>query len=97
VKGIFVIAVNDAFVTGAWEKQLASDNSTNPGIRVLSDASGDFARAWDVEFDASKFFGNNRSKRYAAVVENGTVVDAFVEPDGTGISVSSADSILGTL
>lgn len=56
-------------------------------------------------------FGNDRSKRYALVVENGKVKEAFVEPDNTGISgkmdispghtrskwclVSAAEKVLG--
>jgi len=89
---VFVVSVNDAFVMKAWGKSL--DESKSSGIRFLADPSGDFTRAWDVEFDAAKILGNNRSKRYAVLTEDGKVVKAAVEPDNTGVSISAADSLL---
>lgn len=98
VDGIYVIAVNDAFVTGEWKKAFGLQLGTeNPGIRFLADPKAEFSKAWDVAFDASKFFGNERSMRYAAVVENGKVTETFVEPDATGINVSAADKVLSAL
>jgi peroxiredoxin 5 len=67
----------------AWGKSLDADKSS--GIRFLADPSGDFARAWDTEFDAAKIMGNKRSKRYAVATEDGKVVKAEVEPDNVGI------------
>lgn len=72
----------------AWGKSL--DESKSSGIRFLADPSGDFTRAWDVEFDAAKILGNNRSKRYAVTTENGKVVKAAVEPDNTGVTSESS-------
>jgi len=89
---VFVVSVNDAFVMKAWGKSL--DESKSSGIRFLADPSGDFTRAWDVEFDAAKILGNNRSKRYAVLTEDGKVVKEAVEPDNTGVSISAADSLL---
>ncbi len=66
----------------AWGKSL--DESKK--IRFLADPSGEFTRAWDFEFDAAKFLGNNRSKRYAVLTENGKVTKVAVEPDNTGIT-----------
>lgn len=67
----------------AWAKTLDSDQSS--GIRFLGDPAGDFTRAWDVEFNAAKLMGNNRSKRYAVVTEDGKVKAAYVELDNTGV------------
>jgi hypothetical protein len=50
----------------------------------LGDPAGEFTKALDLDFDASAFFGNNRSKRYALVIEDGKVKSAHVEPDNTG-------------
>lgn len=74
----------------AWGKSL--DESKKSGIRFLADPSGEFTRAWDVEFESAKIFGNNRSKRYAVLTDNGKVVKAAVEPDNTGVSGQSASS-----
>jgi len=89
---VFVVSVNDAFVMKAWGKSL--DESKKSGIRFLADPAGEFTRAWDVEFDAAKFLGNNRSKRYAVLTENGKVTKVAVEPDNTGITISAADKLL---
>ncbi|KIW27941.1 uncharacterized protein PV07_07636 [Cladophialophora immunda] len=89
---VFVVSVNDAFVMKAWAKSL--DESKKSGIRFLADPSGEFTRAWDVEFDAAKILGNNRSKRYAVTTEDGKVVKASVEPDNTGVTISAAEKML---
>ena len=36
--------------------------------------------------DAASIFGGDRSKRYALVIEDGTVKEAHVEPDNTGLN-----------
>lgn len=54
-------------------------------IRFLGDPSGKFTETLDLTFDSAAIFGNNRSKRYALVVEDGKVKSAHVEPDNTGV------------
>lgn len=68
--------------TTAWGKSL--DSGKTSGVRFLSDASGAFTRALDVEFPAAAFLGTNRSKRYALVVEGGKVKSVHIEPDNIG-------------
>jgi peroxiredoxin len=55
-------------------------------IRFLGDPSGKFTQALDLSFDSSAIFGNDRSKRYVLLVEDGKVKEAFVEPDNTGLN-----------
>ncbi|EFE41588.1 hypothetical protein TRV_03687 [Trichophyton verrucosum HKI 0517] len=90
---VFVVSVNDAFVTKAWGESL--DPHKKSGVRFLADASGEFNRQMDLLFSSAKVFGNDRSKRYALVVEDGKVVKAFVEPDNTSVDVSRAEKVLG--
>ncbi|ROW00184.1 hypothetical protein VSDG_03505 [Cytospora chrysosperma] len=90
---VFVVAVNDPFVMKAWGETL--DPSATHGVRFIADAQGEFTKALDLDFDATKIFGNFRSKRYALVVENGKVKSTHVEPDGTGTNESMADKVLG--
>jgi 2-Cys peroxiredoxin 5 len=52
----------------------------------LGDPTGKFTEALDLAFDSTAIFGNQRSKRYALVIENGKVKEAFVEPDNTGVN-----------
>jgi 2-Cys peroxiredoxin 5 len=55
-------------------------------VRFLGDPTGKFTEALDLSFDSVAIFGNNRSKRYALLVEDGKVKEAFVEPDNTGVN-----------
>ncbi|KAL4968025.1 peroxiredoxin family protein [Aspergillus stella-maris] len=89
---VFVVAVNDPFVTKAWGTTL--DPQGKSGVRFVGDPSGKFSEALDVLFDSASIFGNKRSKRYALLVENGKVKEAFVEPDNTGVNVSAAEKVL---
>ncbi|KAF2108683.1 AhpC/TSA family protein [Lophiotrema nucula] len=90
---VFVVAVNDAFVTKAWGKSLDPDGSS--GIRFLADPSLNFTNALDLAFEANAVFGGPRGKRYVLVVDNGAVKEAHVEPDNTGLNVSAVDKVLG--
>ncbi|KAK2809665.1 hypothetical protein FQN49_008599 [Arthroderma sp. PD_2] len=90
---VFVVSVNDAFVTKAWSESL--DPEKKSGIRFLADASGAFNKSLDLLFSSSPVFGNDRSKRYALLVEDGKVTKAFVEPDNTSVDVSRAEKVLG--
>lgn len=42
-------------------------------VRFIADPTGEFTNKLELDFDATKVFGNVRSKRYALVVENGKV------------------------
>lgn len=55
-------------------------------IRFLGDPSGQFTKDLDLSFDSAAVFGQDRSKRYALVVEDGKVKSTHVEPDNTGVS-----------
>ena len=55
-------------------------------IRFLGDPSGQFNKDLDLTFESAAVFGQDRSKRYALVVEDGKVKSAHVEPDNTGVN-----------
>ncbi|KAK3052804.1 hypothetical protein LTR09_006287 [Extremus antarcticus] len=80
---VFVVSVNDPFVMKAWGEAL--DPGKKSRIRFLGDPSGAFTKALELDFDATAIFGHPRSKRYALVVEDGVVKEAYVEPDNTGV------------
>jgi 2-Cys peroxiredoxin 5 len=65
----------------AWAKSLDADKSS--GIRFLGDPAGNFTRALDAEFEAAAILGNNRSKRYALLTENGKITKVAIEPDNS--------------
>jgi 2-Cys peroxiredoxin 5 len=68
----------------AWAHIL--DPFSKSGIRFIADPTLAFTKALDLSFDGSAVFGGDRSKRYALVVEDGKVKEAFVEPDKTGLN-----------
>ncbi|KAL2710752.1 Redoxin domain-containing protein [Kluyveromyces marxianus] len=90
VKQVFVTAVNDSFVTQAWAESLGVPSD----IRIIADTLGEFAKAGDHLFDSKQIFGNERSIRYAVIVQDGKVVQEFAEPDKIGVDVSSAENVL---
>ncbi|KAL9069897.1 MAG: hypothetical protein Q9161_005211 [Pseudevernia consocians] len=92
---VFVVSVNDPFVMKAWGATL--DPSSKSDIRFLGDPSGEFTKDLDLSFDSAAVFGQDRSKRYALVVEDGKVKSAHVEPDNTGVNESAAEKVLGNL
>ncbi|KAL8695359.1 MAG: hypothetical protein Q9218_000118 [Villophora microphyllina] len=91
---VFVVSVNDAFVMKAWGVTL--DPSDKSGIRFLGDPDAKFTEALDLSFESAAIFGNNRSKRYTLVVEDGKVKEAHVEPDNTGVNGKERPWFLAT-
>lgn len=87
---VYVVGVNDPFVFKAWGEQLDSAGK----LRYLADSTGEFSSALDLTFDATKAFGNHRSKRFAMLVDDGKVVKLFVEPDNVSVDASSAENVL---
>jgi len=92
VDRIACVAVNDAFVMSAW----GNAQGTGDKITMLADGSGEFTAAVGLELDLSGPGLGTRSKRYAAILEDGVVQDIFVESD-TGVNVSSAEAVLKAL
>jgi peroxiredoxin len=92
VDTVACVAVNDAFVMGAWGEAQGVDGK----VTMLADGNGDFARAMGLELDGSGFGLGTRSQRYAAVVRDGVLAELMVEP-GPGLEVSSADKVLEKL
>jgi glutaredoxin/glutathione-dependent peroxiredoxin len=93
VDTIVCVAVNDPFVMNAWEKA----RNVGGKVEMLSDGNGEFTRAIGLEFDGSGFGLGKRSRRYAMVVDNGTVKTLLVEEVPSQAERSSASAILATL
>ncbi|XP_018584454.1 peroxiredoxin-5, mitochondrial-like [Scleropages formosus] len=96
VQEVACVSVNDAFVMAAWGKQHGAEGK----VRMLADPTGAFTKAMDLLLDNDQIvqvLGNKRSKRYAALVEDGVVKKIHVEPDGTGLTCSLASNILSEL
>jgi peroxiredoxin len=92
VDEIACIAVNDAFVMGAWGKDQKADGK----VTMLADGSGDFTRAVGLELDLTRMGLGKRSQRYSMLVDNGVVKALHVEQPGQ-FEVSSAETMLKSL
>jgi peroxiredoxin len=92
VDTIACVAVNDAFVMGAW----GQSQNTGDSVLLLADGNGDFTAEMGLEMDGSGFGLGTRSQRYAAILDDGVVTELMVE-SAPGLDVSSADSVLAKL
>jgi peroxiredoxin (alkyl hydroperoxide reductase subunit C) len=89
---VVCLAVNDAFVMGAW----ARDQKVGDQVLMLADGSGAFTKALGLELDLVARGLGVRSQRYALVAEDGKVTHLAIEAPG-GFDVSRAEAILAAL
>ena len=92
VDRIACIAVNDAFVMGAWAK----DQNVGDDILMIADGNGEFAEAMGLVMDGTGFGLGKRSQRYAAILQDGVIQELLVEP-GPGVDVSGVHNVLSKL
>jgi glutaredoxin/glutathione-dependent peroxiredoxin len=92
VDQVACVAVNDAFVMGAWGK----DQGAGDKVKMIADGNGDFAKACGLTMDGSGFGLGTRMQRCAMVVEDGTVTQLFVEAPGQ-FEKSTAENVLANL
>lgn len=91
VDKVVCVSVNDAFVMGAWAADQGADD-----IVMLADGNGTFTEAMGLVMDGSGFGLGSRSRRYAAIIENGVITSLDVE-EGGGVNVSSCEMVLNKL
>jgi glutaredoxin/glutathione-dependent peroxiredoxin len=89
IDSIACVAVNDAFVMGAWGK----DQKAEGKVQMLADGSGKFAEALGTVLDLTERGMGKRSMRYSMVVDDGVVKSINVEQGGA-FEVSDAGTIL---
>ncbi|QJQ96184.1 MULTISPECIES: peroxiredoxin [Halomonadaceae] len=87
---IACLAVNDAFVLGAWQKHQNAEKLT-----MLADGNAQFTKALGLEMDASGFGMGTRCKRLALIANNGVV--EYLGVDEKGVHESSAETVLSQL
>lgn len=89
---IWCVAVNDAFVMGAWGREQKVDGR----VRMMADGSGLWTRALGLELDLVERGLGVRSQRYSLVADNGVVTQLNLE-NGGGYAVSDAQTLLKQL
>ena len=89
VDEIWCVAVNDAFVMGAWARELGTAGK----VRMLGDGNADFAKAVGLTLDLTARGMGLRSNRYSMLVKNGVVQTLNVEAPAK-FEVSDAATLL---
>ena len=91
VDRIVCTSVNDVYVMDAWAK----DQGVGDDIVMMADGSAKFAEAVGLTMDRTDFGMGVRSKRYAAILEDGVVQNIVV--DDAGVELTSCSNVLGLL
>jgi len=92
VDTIVCMAVNDAFVMGAWGK----DQNVEDTIVMLADGSAAFTKSLGLELDLTARGLGTRSQRFAMVVDDNKVTNLMIEAPG-GFDVSRAEAVLAAV
>ena len=86
---VWCLAVNDAFVMGAWGKAQQATGK----IRMMADGSATYTKALGLDQDLTARGMGVRSLRYSMLVEDGVVKRLNVEQPGK-FEVSDAETML---
>ena len=89
VDEIWCVAVNDAFVMGAWGR----DQHTTGKVRMMADGSAEFTKSTGLTLDLTGRGMGLRSQRYSMLVVDGVVKTLNVEAPGK-FEVSGAETML---
>ena len=94
VDEIICVSVNDPFVMKAWGE---ATGAAAAGLTMLADAESAFTKAIGMDFTAPPAGLIARSKRYAMLVENGTVSVLHVEENPGACEVSAGEGLLAAM
>ena len=89
VDEVWCVAVNDAFVMGAWGKDQRADGK----VRMMADGSATYAKALGLELDLVARGMGVRSQRYSMFVDDGVVKALNVEAPGK-FEVSDGETMI---
>jgi glutaredoxin/glutathione-dependent peroxiredoxin len=89
VDEIWCVSVNDAFVMGAWARELKASGK----VRMLGDGDANFTKATGLTLDLTGRGMGLRSNRYSMLVKDGKVATLNVEAPGK-FEVSDASTML---
>ena len=92
IDAIGCLAVNDAYVMGAWGQKLAADGK----VDMLADAEGSAATAMGIASVITPVLGTTRAARMALIAEDGVCQHIFIEAAGA-LAVSTAESVMRQL
>eukprot|EP00891_Asterochloris_glomerata_P005704 jgi/Astpho2/5704/Aster-02941 len=93
VEVVVCVAVNDAFVMGAWGEA----NHASGKVRMLADTQMELTKGLGLTLDAEGMLGTKRCKRFSAVIVDNTIKSLNTEADGTGLTCSLSNEIVKQL
>lgn len=94
VDEIICVSVNDPFVMKAWGE---ATGAAAAGLTMLADAQSAFTKAVGMDFDAPPVGLMARSKRYAMLVEDGTVTLLHVEESPGVCEATAGEGLLAAM
>ncbi|KAI0259506.1 Redoxin [Gloeopeniophorella convolvens] len=94
INEIFIIAVNDAFVTSAWKAKLAPNGTP---VHFIADDQALFVSALGLIQDATPLLGAPRAKRFVVVADGDTIETVIVEEDSSKVNSTEASKVLAFL
>ena len=89
VDEIWCVSMNDAFVMGAWGRELKAAGK----VRMMADGSAEFAKALGLTLDLTAKGLGLRSGRFSLLAKDG-VVTQLNDEKGGGYAVSDAQTLL---
>jgi peroxiredoxin len=94
IDDIYCISVNDAFVMNEWARALNIQN-----VHPIPDGAGVFTNGMGMLVNMSAIGFGDRSRRYAAIIDNGKVQHMFIEPEASDTDpdpygVSSPENVM---
>ncbi|MEO5861697.1 MAG: peroxiredoxin [Burkholderiales bacterium] len=92
VDEIWCLAVNDAFVMGAWGREQKSGGK----VRMMADGSAEYTKKLGLELDLIARGMGIRATRFSLLVDDGVVKSLNIEAPGK-FEVSDADTMLKAL
>ena len=92
VDEIWCMAVNDAFVMGAWGR----DQKAGGKVRMMADGSAEYSKKLGLELDLVARGMGVRCQRFSMLVDDGVVKSLNVEGPGK-YEVSDAETVLKQL
>ena len=91
---IICVSVNDPFVMEAWRKDQGAEKGS-----FLADGNGEFTKGMGMLVKKHDLNFGARSWRYSMLVDDGVILEMFIEPqiEGDPYEVSDADTMLNYL
>jgi len=94
VNEIYIVSVNDVFVTKAWKEKLAPNGTP---VRFIADDQALFVSALGLTLDATPALGGPRAKRFVVIANDDDIENVIVEESAGSLTTTDASKVLELL